>query len=181
MNKSRKSITWGIIAIICLAILIVLDQWTKQLAVQHLAGQADIPLIKDVLVLHYLENVGAAFGLFKNQGWLFIIVTMIFLVCAIYLFVKMPKSKRYLPLHSLIIFLLAGAIGNLIDRITNNYVIDFIYFVPINFPVFNIADIYVTVSALILMLLIAFYYKDADFTFLNTKAKEASEDIRSDI
>jgi len=167
MNNNKKGIVWGIIAIISVVILIGLDQWTKQLAVEHLAGQPDIPLIKDVLVFHYLENFGAAFGLFKNKGWLFIVITIMFLLFATYLFVKMPKSKRYLPLHIIMIFLLAGAIGNLIDRVSHSYVIDFIYFVPINFPVFNIADIYVTVSMAILILLIIFYYKDEDFAFLN--------------
>jgi len=177
MSKKRGIVS-GVLSVVGLALLIGLDQWTKYLAVQHLVGQPDIPLIENILVLHYLENVGAAFGLLKNQGWLFIVITMMFLAFSSYLFVKMPKTKRYVPLHVVLVFLLAGAIGNLIDRVMNAYVVDFIYFVPINFPVFNIADIYVTVSAIILILLIAFHYKDADFAFLN--ANKETKDTTKD-
>ena len=177
MNKKKTIITVGVISIIGLALLVGLDQWTKQLAVQHLAGQPDIILIKDILVLQYLENTGAAFGLLKNKGWIFIVFTVIFLLFGGYLFVKTPKAKRYAPLHIIVVFLLAGAIGNLIDRVLHAYVIDFIYFVPINFPIFNVADMYVTVSAVILMLLIGFYYKDEDFTFLNKQSEVPDNDM----
>ena len=174
MKSTKKNVIIFAVAIIAVALLVALDQWTKMWAVQNLKGQADIPLIKDVLVLQYLENVGAAFGLLKNKGWLFIVVGVIFLFFGGYLFVKTPKTKRFMPLFVIIVFLLAGAIGNLIDRVLYAYVIDFIYFVPINFPIFNVADMYVTISAIILMLLIAFFYKDEDFAFLNSK-KESEE------
>ena len=175
-KNKNKIIIVGLISLIGLVLLVGLDQWAKQLAVQHLAGQPDIILIKDILVLQYLENTGAAFGLLKNKGWIFIIFTIVFLLFGGYLFKKMPKTKRYLPLHIIIVFLLAGAIGNLIDRVLYAYVIDFIYFVPINFPIFNIADMYVTVSAVILMLLIGFYYKDEDFAFLNKQNEESDSE-----
>ena len=180
MKNTKKITISGIIAVIVLALLVALDQWTKQLAVQHLAGQPDIPLIKDILVLHYLENTGAAFGLLQNKGWIFIVFTLMFLLFGGYLFAKMPKTKRYIPLYIIIVFLLAGAIGNLIDRMLHAYVIDFIYFVPINFPVFNIADMYVSVSAAILILLIIFFYKDEDFAFMNQKSDEQLESDESE-
>ena len=74
----------------------------------------------------------------------------------------MPQNKKYTALNYIIVFLIAGAIGNYIDRIANNYVVDFIYFSLINFPVFNVADCYVTVSVILLFILILFYYKDDD-------------------
>ena len=177
MKNNKKLVVSVAIALIGLALLIFLDQWTKQWAVQTLMDQPDIILIKDVLVLQYLENTGAAFGLLKNQGWLFIVFTLMFLLFGGYLFKKMPKTKRFIPLHLIVVFLLAGAIGNLIDRVMHQYVIDFIYFVLINFPVFNVADMYVTISAGILILLIIFFYKDDDFDFLNVKKDdEIAED-----
>ena len=78
----------------------------------------------------------------------------------------MPKSKKFLPLNYIIVFLIAGAVGNYIDRIINHYVVDFIYFSLINFPVFNVADCYVTVSVIILFILILFFYKDEDLDYL---------------
>ena len=74
----------------------------------------------------------------------------------------MPQNKKYTALNYIIVFLIAGAIGNYIDRIAKNYVVDFIYFSLINFPVFNVADCYVTVSVILLFILILFYYKDDD-------------------
>ena len=60
----------------------------------------------------------------------------------------------------------AGAVGNMIDRVSQGYVVDFLYFKLINFPVFNVADIYVTVSVVCFAVLILFYYKEDDFSFL---------------
>ena len=181
MKNSKKIIINGIVSLIGVALLVALDQWTKQWAVQNLMGKPDIVLIKDVLVLQYLENTGAAFGLLKNQGWLFIVFTLMFLGFGAYLFKIMPKTKHYAPLHVIIVVLLAGAIGNLIDRVMYSYVIDFIYFVPINFPIFNVADMYVTISAAILILLIIFFYKDEDFAFMDKKSdKEVVNDEATD-
>ena len=181
MKSNKKLVISGLVALIALALLVFVDQWTKQWAVQNLMGKEDIVLIKDVLVLQYLENTGAAFGLLKNKGWLFIVFTIVFMLFGGYLFKKMPKTKRMLPLHIIVVFLLAGAIGNLIDRVLYEYVIDFIYFVPINFPIFNVADMYVTTSAFVLILLIAFFYKDEDLAFMNKKTDEQiTEDDNGD-
>ena len=72
------------------------------------------------------------------------------------------RQKKFVYLDYIIVFLIAGAIGNYIDRIMNNYVVDFIYFSLINFPVFNVADCYVTVSVILLLILIMWYYTDED-------------------
>ena len=143
-------------------ILILLDQWTKSIAVSKLMNSPDFIIIPGVLQLHYLENTGAAFSLLEGKQILFAIITPILVVLLFYILLKMPRFKKYLYLDYIIIFLIAGAIGNYIDRILNNYVVDFIYFSLINFPVFNIADCYVTVSVIFLFILILFYYKDDD-------------------
>ena len=152
--------------------LTVLDQWTKHLAVTHLQNQSDISLIDGVLSLHYLENRGAAFGVFQNRQGAFFILTVVILAFILYVLWRMPVTKKYLPVRILCFFLTSGALGNLIDRIRFKYVIDFIYFSLIDFPVFNVADIYVIVSMIVLLLLVLFYYKDEDdFAFLSPKKR----------
>ena len=70
---------------------------------------------------------------------------------------------------------MAGSIGNMIDRIRYDYVVDFIYFVRINFPIFNVADIYVSLSAVILIILLLFVYKEKDLYFISFKQKRYRE------
>ena len=65
-----------------------------------------------------------------------------------------------------LLFIAGGAVGNLIDRITQQYVVDFIYFVPIDFPKFNVADIYITIGVALLAVLLFFYYNDEEFEAL---------------
>ena len=81
-------------------------------------------------------------------------------------------EKKYIPLKILCGMITAGGIGNLIDRVRLNYVVDFIYFSLIDFPVFNVADIYVTTSMILLLILVFFYYKDEDFQFLKWKREK---------
>lgn len=152
--------------ILAVGLLTGLDQWTKYLAVTHLKGQEDIPLIPGALYLHYLENRGAAFGMFQNQRVFFIIMTLLVLGAVFFVLWKMPSDRRFLWLKGVCFLISAGAIGNFADRVRLNYVVDFIYFSPINFPVFNVADIYVVISTALFLLLFLFYYKDEDFNFL---------------
>lgn len=159
--RFNKAITM-LYVIVLATVLIGLDQFTKYLAINHLMNKDDIILIPGVLQLHYLENTGAAFSMLEGKQVLFAIMTPILLIALFYLLLRMPKHKKYMPLDYVIVFLIAGAIGNYIDRITNNYVVDFIYFSLINFPVFNVADIYVTVAVIVLFLIILVFYKDED-------------------
>ena len=88
----------------------------------------------------------------------------------------LPDDKKYNVMHILLVMLASGATGNLIDRVSHDYVVDFIYFVLINFPIFNVADIYVTVSTFLFVILFIFYYKENDFDFLSFKQKEKIKD-----
>ena len=150
-------------------IMIALDQWTKILAVDHLKGQDPIVLIKNVLEIYYLENHGAAFGMLQNKQYFFWIITVVFLVIALCFFRKVPKTGRFMPLSLSVVMLVAGAIGNFIDRITLQYVRDFIYFKLINFPVFNVADIYVTVGVILLVVLLLFVYKEEELNIFSIR------------
>ena len=157
-----KKVTSIIYSAILVLILIFLDQYTKSLAINHLMNKEDFVLIPGVLQFHYLENTGAAFSLLEGKQLLFAIITPVLLIALAYVLIRLPQTKKYTLLSYIIVFITAGAIGNYIDRISNNYVVDFIYFSLINFPVFNVADIYVTCSVIALFLVILFYYKDED-------------------
>ena len=165
MNKENHTIRNIAAPLVALVVLIGLDQLTKYLAVLFLKGKDAVILIPGVLQLQYLENRGAAFGMLQNKQWFFGILTALFLVVAVWVYRKVPKTKRYLPLIASGIVLVAGAIGNFIDRIINQYVVDFIYFSLIDFPIFNVADICVTLSVIALLILIFFHYKEEDFKF----------------
>ena len=154
---------------VAVALLTGFDQLTKLLAVKNLKGKADIPLIPDVLYFQYLENRGAAFGIFQDRKIFLVLLTSLILVGVCYVLWKIPADKKYIYLKLLCFLITAGGIGNLIDRVRLDYVIDFIYFAPIDFPVFNVADIYVSVGMVFTVVL--FYYKDEDFEFLKWKNK----------
>lgn len=163
MFYRKKKITSFIFALSVVLVLILFDQFTKDLAIAFLMNKEDAVLIPGVLQFHYLENTGAAFSLLQGQQVLFAIITPILILFIIYMLFIMPRTKKFNILNYVLLFLTAGAIGNYIDRIINHYVVDFIYFSLIDFPVFNVADCYVTVSVIVLFILVLFYYKDEDF------------------
>lgn len=169
MDNKKISVKQTVPAVVAVILLILLDQFTKIWAVRTLKDQSSIVWIKGVFELQYLENRGAAFGLLQNQKWLFIISVVIVLAAAGVFYYKMPAHRRYRPLRILCIFISAGAVGNMIDRVTYGFVVDFFYFSLIDFPIFNVADIYLTVSMVVFALLIFFYYKEDDFGFMTKK------------
>lgn len=160
---------------IAIIVLILLDQYTKHLAVIYLKDKPAFNIINGILELNYLENKGAAFGMLQNQKPFFIFVAFVILGAIGYVLYKMPDDKKYGILHVLLSLIAAGAIGNMIDRIRLDYVVDFIYFVLINFPIFNVADIYVSLSTVALVILLLFYYKENDLSFISFKQKKYRE------
>ena len=152
---------------IAVLLLVLLDQWTKVLAVRYLMNTDGITLIPKVFRLYYLENRGSAFGLMQNQKVFLVFFTVIILAALTVFYRKIPDTGRMMPLKIAAVLIYAG--GNFIDRMYNGYVVDFFYFELIDFPVFNVADIYVTTAAIALIILVIFYYKDEDFEFLGGK------------
>lgn len=150
-------------------LLILFDQWTKYLAAHHLAGTSGIPLISGVFELFYLENTGAAFGMMDNLQWIFILIAVCMAAAAGYFYVQLPQEPHYHGLRLVCVLITAGAIGNMIDRIIHHYVIDFLYFSLIDFPVFNVADCYICIGAVFAVLLLFTVYKDEEFDFLHSK------------
>ena len=129
---------------------IALDQLTKLLAVRFLAPMDTCPLLKGVLHLTYVENRGAAFGILADHRWVFILVsTVAILAIGVFLYLGKAENRIY---EVGLTMVLAGGIGNMIDRLALGYVIDFIDFRLINFAVFNGADSFVCVGAGVLIL-----------------------------
>ena len=130
--------------------LIAADLLTK-LAASKL-GNREVVLIPGVLSFSYIENHGAAFGIMQGRQWLLIVISAVMIAAAVVFYIRRIRDIQYRYLRVLIVFLVAGALGNMIDRIMLGYVRDFIYFKLIHFPVFNVADIYVTVSAVLILI-----------------------------
>lgn len=160
MNK--KAFKSYLCAIICIVIMVVLDQVTKMLAITGLKGRQSVDVIPHILSFTYLENEGAAWGILKNQQIIFIIISVVLLVCIAFYYNKLPYNKHYRPLRITLSVLCAGAVGNMIDRVSRKYVVDFIQTDFIEFPVFNVADIYVTCSIIMLLILVFFVYSDSE-------------------
>ena len=159
------------------ALLVLLDQATKLAAVSALKDGGPYVLIPGVFQLQYLENRGAAFGLLQNARIFFLAVTLIALAAVIYVLVRLPLKRKYIVLRFLMVLIAAGAVGNMIDRVFLGYVRDFLYFSLIDFPIFNVADIYVTCATILLILLLLFYYKEEeDFAFLSPGGKKGKAD-----
>ena len=148
------------------AVLIFVDQITKMWIVANLKGKENIVWIKNVFELEYVENDGAAFSSFSGKQAFLLILTIVILAFVIFEFIRIPEGKKYIPLRITFMLLVAGAIGNMIDRVRQGYVVDFFYFVPINFPRFNVADIYITVAAIMIGWVFIFIYKEEDTAFL---------------
>lgn len=133
-----------IYSLISIVLLVGLDRFSKILAVKYLSGGTPVTVIPHILGLRYTENTGAAFSILsKNTGFLIVItiVSMAFLVYLIFI-----KKYGTTLERALMTVVLAGGIGNLIDRIVSGYVVDYFEFLFMNFAVFNVADIYITVG-----------------------------------
>lgn len=193
-SMTRKTKKDTIMSAFLIVFLVSFDQITKFTAAYFLKNQPAIPIIKDIFELQYLENRSAAFGMdpisllhklfsfsiFEKNPTLYfsfrmgflVIFTFIIFLFLIVIYLRIPNEKRYRYMNLVVLFLIAGGIGNFIDRVLHQYVIDFFYFKLIKFPIFNVADIYVTVGAFFMVILGLFYYKDEDFdVFFPTSKK----------
>jgi len=159
----RRARFYDIIALLTALVVIVLDQWTKALVVANLspAGSKNpISLIGEYLVIYYVQNRGAAFGMFFSNSAILAVLISIAIVVVAYLYLRMLNRG---PLIYKVVFglIIGGAVGNLIDRAHHSgYVVDFISFrIPqLNyaFAIFNIADACISVGVCLLFVLILF-------------------------
>lgn len=155
--------------------LLGIDQFIKSIVLKGLKGHPAIVLISNVLELDYLENRGSAFGILQGQKIFILFICFIFMAVMLFLIFKMPNHKKYIPSHILLSIVFAGGVGNMIDRFRFDFVVDYISFVLIHFPVFNFADICIVIAVIGLFILFAFIYKEQDLDFLSFKEKRYKE------
>lgn len=152
MNK--VNIKKSIILIIGSLLLIGIDQFFKYLAVQHLKPIGSKVILKDIFSLTYIQNDGAAFGLFAGNKFLLVWLTAIVLLCLI-IAVFFNKVKNNVLFTSFVL-IIGGGIGNLIDRISLGYVVDYLHVTCINFAIFNFADCCVVIGTILLIIYFLF-------------------------
>lgn len=137
--------------------LIGLDQIFKVLALKYLVNIGSVPIIEDIFHLTYVENRGAAFGMFENNQIIFIIAALAAFIFGLY---YLYKKKLNLLGKSSIILIISGAIGNLIDRVRLGFVVDYFDFKIVWSYVFNLADVFVVIGTILLCVYIIFFEND---------------------
>lgn len=141
-------------------LILLIDQTTKYYA-SHLVGrERKIVLIKSILELRYIENTGAAFGSFVGKNIAIMVTVIVIILLLLLMYRRLGKTGNYFNIRLAMAILISGAVGNLIDRVIHGFVIDFIYFVPIDFPKFNFADICIVLSLLTISYLFLFVYTE---------------------
>ncbi len=129
----------------------------------------NMTLVEGFMDLTFVENRGVAFGMFSGQRWFILMLTGIIAFCLIYFYKTLPGKKEYIPVRVSLVLVLAGAVGNIIDRVFRGYVVDFFELTFFEWPVFNVADIYVVVGVILLAFLIMFVVKDEDLSLKKKK------------
>ncbi len=130
--------------------VIILDQFSKYLVLEHLTKVETMPLIEGVFHLTFRQNTGAAFSILRNNLNFLIILTGVVILLMAYLFFRLVKEKHHALMLVSISFMFGGAIGNFIDRVRLGYVVDYFDFRLINFAVFNVGDSFIVVGAILM-------------------------------
>lgn len=165
---------YAVSLLVCLA-LIGIDQIIKHLVIEYLKPVPFIDVIPHVLRFRYIENRGAIFGSFSNQTVILTVFSVILLVGSVLYFVRNRNKSKFV--NVCLVMMISGGIGNLIDRIHQQYVVDFIELLFVHFAVFNFADCLITVGAFAL-----FFYllRDVILDYKKQKTKPTSDTSASD-
>ena len=146
----RKSVSQMVSYLIFTTILVIIDQITKYLTVQNIDLYEVVEVIPNIVSFTYIQNTGAAFSILEGKMWFFYIITALVIGVLIYFMYSEAKNDKLLGY--LLALILAGAIGNFIDRLLLQYVVDMIKLEFIDFAIFNVADSYLTVGVIMLMI-----------------------------
>lgn len=141
------------IYILIIIVGIILDRLSKDYAINNFIEN---PYQGKLLNLTYLENRGAAFGILQDNRIFFILLTIVIVAGLIFYFIKNYKTNPQI-LNIALAFVISGAIGNFYDRLIQGYVVDFLEFAFVKFPVFNVADIFVTVGSFLIIIYLLFF------------------------
>ncbi|MBQ6569009.1 MAG: signal peptidase II [Clostridia bacterium] len=166
-----------LVSLLAVALLVAVDQITKYLVITNIKPVGSVNAIPGVLNFTYTENTGAAFGILKDSRWVFIVGTISIIIVVLYF---MCKKVFVHPIGNIAaVLVVAGGIGNMIDRLSIGYVIDFIDVSPLfEYAVFNFADCCVCVGACLLIVYILFLH---DRKKPKTEAADAAaETVRED-
>lgn len=175
----EKNIKIMLIPIIIIALLTSLDQFTKFIIKSKFMLYESKEVIKNVFAITYIQNKGAAWGVMQGKRIFFLILTVFVILGCFWILYNIIGNRKYIMLTTCVIFLISGAVGNMIDRFKLGYVVDFFDFKLIDFPVFNVADIYVTVSMFLILFLMIFKYKEEDFDEIIGKKSNIESDIKA--
>jgi len=137
-------------------VMIVIDQWTKYLVIENMTIGESIPVIENIFYLTSHRNAGAAWGILQGQMWFFYIITLIVVGIIIYYIEHYAKTNRLLGISLGLV--LGGAIGNLIDRVRFQEVVDFVdvYIFSYDYPIFNVADSSLVVGVILIGIITLF-------------------------
>lgn len=177
----KKTITRYIIPILAVFALAGIDQLVKLWTILNIELHQSIVIWDGVFELSHIRNEGMAWGMLQNQQILFITLTPLALLLFGYFYCRTPFRKRFIPIRIAEVLIAGGAIGNLIDRIWRGdvlfkgNVVDMFYFKLIDFPVFNVADSYITIACVMLVVLVLFFYKDDEFNLMFGLGRRAKE------
>ena len=147
----------ALLAVIAAVLLVAIDQITKLYAINVIKPQGTVTLIDNFYYLTYLENRGAAFGMLQNQRVAFIAITLIIFVIFGFILCKYKIEGKLF--FTAIVLIFGGGVGNLIDRVFRGYVVDFLQFSFFS-PVCNLADYFITVGAILLIISVLFCKKN---------------------
>ena len=138
--------------------IVALDQFTKYLTVSNILLGHDVPALEGLFHFTYVHNYGAAFSSLAGARWFFVALFLVFMGLVVWEFTtkKMPFTKLE---RWCIVSILAGGLGNVIDRVRLGYVIDMIEVDFVDFAIFNVADCFITCGCILLMVSLVFFNK----------------------
>ncbi len=153
MKQMKMALPWLLLS----AVLVVLDQLVKDWVQQAIPLYGGKPLLPGVLELTYVQNTGAAFSIFREHTWILALISAIASVVILVLLLRriMPGLLGQLSLA----LVLGGAVGNLIDRVLHGYVVDMFNLQFMDFAVFNVADIGISVGGVLLCVYVLFFWR----------------------
>lgn len=180
-KKEHKSIRVFLLPMIFIALLTAIDQLTKYIVTSRFKLHESKTVIDGVFSFTYIQNRGMAWGMFQNKIPVFVIFTCIIMIFAFRILYNVVDSQRYRWAKYVLILLVSGAIGNFIDRVKLGYVVDFFDFELIDFPVFNVADVYIVISMISAILLLIFVYSNEELDdILTISFKKTDNNVKSE-
>ncbi len=151
---------------------VIADQITKYLVVLNIELGGSAPFIPKVMSFYHTRNTGAAFSMLSDKRWVFMVLSVVSMALIVVLLVK--EYKRHILLNISLSMILGGGIGNMIDRIRLGYVVDFFHTDFVDFAIFNVADCFITVGAVLLGVYVLFFESKVERRIQAEKANSQS-------